>query len=134
LHTRFRKGQSGNPGGRSKKKLNALLADALNEQVFVTIDGERRKIAEREAPFADSNTGLLGNFELNGSARLFLDYRRSIANSPARAHVVEFESNEVAALKLAVNGRLNIARSRLRPSSWSLTRIVQTSFGFKGRF
>ena len=28
LHTRFRKGQSGNPGGRSKKKLSALLADA----------------------------------------------------------------------------------------------------------
>jgi hypothetical protein len=28
LHTRFRKGQSGNPGGR-KKKLHTLLADAL---------------------------------------------------------------------------------------------------------
>jgi Family of unknown function (DUF5681) len=41
LHTRFRNGQSGNPGGRSQKKLNALLANALNEQVFVTIDGER---------------------------------------------------------------------------------------------
>ena len=49
LHTRFRKGQSGNPGGRSQKKLHALLADALNEQVFVTVDGERRKITKREA-------------------------------------------------------------------------------------
>jgi hypothetical protein len=49
LHTRFRKGQSGNPGGRSKKKLHALLADALNEPVLVTIDGERRKITKREA-------------------------------------------------------------------------------------
>jgi len=49
LHTRFRKGQSGNLGGRSKKKLPALLADALNEPVFVTIDGERRKITKREA-------------------------------------------------------------------------------------
>jgi hypothetical protein len=49
LHTRFRKGQSGNPGGRSKKKLHALLADALSEPVFVTIDGERRKITKREA-------------------------------------------------------------------------------------
>jgi len=49
LHTRFRKGQSGNPGGRSKKKLSALLADALNEPVVVTIDGERRKITKREA-------------------------------------------------------------------------------------
>ena len=49
LRTRFRKGQSGNPGGRSKKNLPALLADALNEPVFVTIDGERRKITKREA-------------------------------------------------------------------------------------
>jgi hypothetical protein len=29
LHSRFRKGQFGNPGGRSQKKLHALLADAL---------------------------------------------------------------------------------------------------------
>jgi Family of unknown function (DUF5681) len=49
LHTRFRKGRSGNPGGRSKKNLPALLADALNEPVFVTIDGERRQITKREA-------------------------------------------------------------------------------------
>jgi fructose-1-phosphate kinase PfkB-like protein len=49
LHTRFQKGQSGNPGGRSQEKLHALLADALNEQVFVTVDGERRKITKREA-------------------------------------------------------------------------------------
>jgi hypothetical protein len=45
----FSKGQSGNPGGRSKKKLHALLADALSEPAFVTIDGERRKITKREA-------------------------------------------------------------------------------------
>ena len=49
LHTRFRKGPSGNRGGRSRKKLHALLADALSEPVFVTIDGERRQITKREA-------------------------------------------------------------------------------------
>ena len=49
LHTRFKKGQSGNPGGRRKKQLPALLADALNETVFITIDGERRQITKREA-------------------------------------------------------------------------------------
>jgi Family of unknown function (DUF5681) len=49
LNTRFTKGQSGNPGGRSKKQLSALPTDALNEPVFVTIDGERRKITKREA-------------------------------------------------------------------------------------
>jgi hypothetical protein len=49
LHTRFRKGQSGNPGGRSKKNLPTLLLDALNEPVFVTLNGRRRKITKREA-------------------------------------------------------------------------------------
>ena len=49
LHTRFKKGQSGNPGGRSVKSRSAPLADALNETVVVTIDGRRRKLTKREA-------------------------------------------------------------------------------------
>jgi hypothetical protein len=55
LHTRFQKGQSGNPGGRSKKKLNALLADALSEPVFVTVDGERTEASPRHAASPDRN-------------------------------------------------------------------------------
>jgi Family of unknown function (DUF5681) len=49
LHTRFKKGQSGNPRGRSKKDLPGLLVAALNEPVFVTTNGRRRKITKREA-------------------------------------------------------------------------------------
>ena len=49
LHTRFKKGQSGNPGGRSAKSLPALLANALNEAVYMTINGRRRRITKREA-------------------------------------------------------------------------------------
>ena len=49
LHTRFKKGQSRNPSGRSAKNLPALLADALNERVFVTIDGRHRQMTKREA-------------------------------------------------------------------------------------
>jgi hypothetical protein len=48
VHTRFKKAQSGNPGGRSAKSLPALLVDALNETVVVTIDGRRRTITKRE--------------------------------------------------------------------------------------
>jgi hypothetical protein len=49
LRTRFKKGQSGNPGGQRKKNMPALLADALNETVSVMIDGEQRQITKREA-------------------------------------------------------------------------------------
>ena len=40
-HTRFRKGQSGNPTGRRKGSLNmaTLLERALNERVAVTENG-----------------------------------------------------------------------------------------------
>ena len=51
LHTRFQKGQSGNPSGRrpkGSKNFSTLLAEALNEPVVVTEDGRRRKISKRE--------------------------------------------------------------------------------------
>ena len=51
-HTCFKKGQSGNPRGRTPKNLPALLAAALNEKVTVTENGKRRQITKREAVIA----------------------------------------------------------------------------------
>jgi hypothetical protein len=50
-HTRFKKGQSGNPKGRpgGAKNLSTLLIDALNELVIVVENGGRRKISKRLA-------------------------------------------------------------------------------------
>ena len=50
-HTRFTKGQSGNPRGRppGAKNLKTLLSEALNEPVIVTENGGQRKISKREA-------------------------------------------------------------------------------------
>jgi hypothetical protein len=54
LHTRFKKGQSGNPRGPRPrpKNLPALLAAALNEPVAVSADGDPRQITKREAVIA----------------------------------------------------------------------------------
>src|SRR5438309_436661 len=50
-HSRFVKGQSGNPRGRTPgaKNLKTLLNKALNERVVVTENGGRRKISKCEA-------------------------------------------------------------------------------------
>ena len=50
-HTRFTKGQSGNPRGRppGAKNLRTLLSEALNETVIVTENGGRRKVTKRQA-------------------------------------------------------------------------------------
>ena len=50
-HTRFIKGQSGNPRGRAPgaKNLKTLLSEALNETVIVTENGGRRKLTKRQA-------------------------------------------------------------------------------------
>ena len=50
-HTRFVKGQSGNPRGRppGAKNFATLLSEALNETVIVTENGGRRKVTKRQA-------------------------------------------------------------------------------------
>src|SRR5229473_1885751 len=50
-HTRFKKGQSGNPRARPKrsKDFAALLTEILNEKVTITENGQPRQITKREA-------------------------------------------------------------------------------------
>ena len=46
--TRFKKGQSGNPGGRAKKNPPPLLVRKFDEQVVVATGGRRQKTTRRE--------------------------------------------------------------------------------------
>jgi hypothetical protein len=50
LHTRFKKGQSGNPRGRPRgaRNFSSVLDDALSQRVLVTENGRSRKISKRE--------------------------------------------------------------------------------------
>ena len=49
-HSRFVKGQSGNPRGRppGAKNFTTLLNEALNERVLVAENGGRRKVSKRQ--------------------------------------------------------------------------------------
>ena len=46
--TRFKKGQSGNPGGRAKQTPPPLLVRKFDEQVVVATNGQRQKTTRRE--------------------------------------------------------------------------------------
>ena len=76
LHTHFKKGQSGNPRGRPKKNLPALLVAALNEPVYVTTNGRRRKITKREAVITQLvNESAGGNLQ---ATRMLIDMMKEI--------------------------------------------------------
>jgi Family of unknown function (DUF5681) len=51
VHARFKTGQSGNPKGRPKgrKKMGALLEDALNERISIREGDAVRKVSRAEA-------------------------------------------------------------------------------------
>ena len=50
-HTRFRKGQSGNPKGRPKgrRDFNTEIEEVLSARVVVTENGKPRKVSSRQA-------------------------------------------------------------------------------------
>jgi hypothetical protein len=50
-HTKFKKGQSGNPGGRPKgaKGIKTLLANELKASITIQQDGKKKRIRRSEA-------------------------------------------------------------------------------------
>jgi hypothetical protein len=92
-HTRFKKGESGNPAGRPKgtKNLTTLFEKELKQRVVVTENGRRRSITKQEAMVKHLvNKAVSGDRPL---MQLLLDEIRLIetraASSPSGASIDE---------------------------------------------
>src|SRR6516162_2014449 len=91
-HSRFVKGQSGNPRGRppGAKNLSTLLSEALNETVIVTENGGHRKVTKRQAIITQLvNRSATADFR---AIKILLDIVREIERQtePSASETSEF--------------------------------------------
>src|ERR1700751_3750785 len=100
-HTRFVKGQSGNPRGRPSgtKNFTTLLNEALNETVIVTENGGRRKVSKRQA-IVTQLVNRSATADLR-AIKLLLDVVREIEgpNEPASPETSEFSAPDEKVLE-----------------------------------
>jgi uncharacterized protein Veg len=112
-HTRFVKGQSGNPHGQppGAKNLKTLLDEALNEPVTVTDNGGRRKLSKRQAIITQLvNRAAIADFR---AIKMLFDILRDIEghNEPASAEASGFtEADEKVIAQLIA--RLSTGESK----------------------
>lgn len=86
VHSRFRKGQSGNPQGRPKGRLNiaTVLEKILREKVVINENGRRRTITKLEAAVKQ-----LVNKAANGDLRALQQLSALARSTEDKAAVVE---------------------------------------------
>jgi len=92
--TQFRKGMSGNPKGRPKgsKNLSTLLREAADDQVFATIDGEKRKISKLQATTMQLATKAASGDQ--AAMKQFLEWMDEIEARAAAAKPSQFPLSE----------------------------------------
>ena len=100
-HTRFAKGQSGNPRGRpcGAKNFTTLLEEALHEPVTVTENGGRRKVSKLQAIVTQLvNRSATADFR---AIKILLDKLRDIEREtePASPETAEFSETEEKVLQ-----------------------------------
>lgn len=114
-HTRFQKGQSGNPQGRPKGKLNlvTVLNRALNEKVTVVEHGKRHSITKLEAAFKQ-----LVNKAVQGDPRAIQQVLSlgSLIGLATPTNLTQLDPDETAVLGHLIN-RLSAAPTSERESS-----------------
>ena len=90
-HTQFKKGISGNPGGRPKGSLNisTVMQRALKETIVVVEEGKKKTISKMEAAVKRLvDKAIAGDMS---AFRVLSDLSRILEDSPERATSADLE-------------------------------------------
>jgi hypothetical protein len=109
LHSRFKKGQSGNPRGRppGAKNLSTLLNEALSELVVITENGGRKKVSKRQASLKQLvNEAAKGNWRaLKLLVDIMLDIERRTEPQTEESSFSLADEKVIAQLKARLRGK-----------------------------
>jgi hypothetical protein len=130
-HTRFVKGQSGNPRGRppGAKNLSTLLSEALNETVIVTENGGRRKVTKRQAIVTQLvNRSATADFR---AIKILLDLPTEVERRVAQ-YRASFDKLADQNLPLEILDQLACLGEMIASEDGQLPEEVRTEFALKG--
>jgi hypothetical protein len=80
----------------------------------------------------DRLADLVGQLEADRTTCLPLPHGGAVGGVAVRRDVLDLDGDDITAAQFAVDFEVNMASSRVRPSSWSGVRIDQTCFGERG--
>ncbi len=106
-HTRFKKGQSGNPPGRPKGRMNGLtlLQQILDERITVNVNGERNTDSRRKFLMKQwVHAAMAGNVPSRGQLLPFIEQVDAMSNATPEA-----SADTDAALLATLAERLKLA-------------------------
>jgi len=117
-HTRFKRGQSGNPSGRPKgaARLDSIIKAELEGTVRITIDGKCREISRREAmvrrTFAKA---LRGDIR---AAEIFLKHlRKREPPEPQHPYIIKYYKDDKRRSQVTQDGKETVDNKEAESSS-----------------
>jgi len=109
VHTRFKKGQSGNPRGRRREPVTvaAVVAEELQSTVFITENGQRSKTNKLRLLFKQvMNRAITGNCQPLVLALKILDTLERLNKTSTKKHPRTNPYDDIDITKLSLDEKM----------------------------